>query len=189
MLDGVRFFFIFNCLLQIEFLSQLISEYWNRTTTLIPFLQAITHFCNFIPSNFMEGFTFLIDDTSYFQVISTISSDSHNNTSRKSSRRRQPTFLYPKKRCLCTVSHVQKSLRDFCCAGWLFRGWFRRGWPLLRFFYKSNNTNHAFSAIFSKIFVSIQLVHFTFRYFSFSEHNGRRRLSIRTPRFTFLSLL
>ena len=33
-------FFIFNCLLQIEFWSQLISEYWNRTT-LIPFLQAI----------------------------------------------------------------------------------------------------------------------------------------------------
>ena len=56
-------------------------------------------------------------------------------------------------------------------------------------FYISNNTNHAFSAIFSKVFVSIQLVHFTFRDFSFSEHNGRRRLSIRTPRFTFLSLL
>ena len=66
-LDGVRFFFIFNCLLQFEFLYQLISEYWNRTTTLIPFLQAITHFCNFIPSNFMEGFAFLIDDTSYVQ--------------------------------------------------------------------------------------------------------------------------
>jgi hypothetical protein len=33
------------------------------------------------------------------------------------------------------------------------------------------------------------LVHFTFRDFSFSEHNRRRRLSIRTPRLTFLSLL
>ena len=64
MLVGVRFFFIFNCPLQIEFFSQLISEYWNQTTTLIPFLQA-KHFCNFIPSNFMEGFAFLIDDTSY----------------------------------------------------------------------------------------------------------------------------
>ena len=30
-------------------------------------------------------------------------------------------FFIPKKRCLCTVSHVQKSL-------------IRRGWPLLRFF-------------------------------------------------------
>ena len=36
----------------------------NRTTTLIPFLQAIKHFCNFIPSYFMERFTFLIG-TSY----------------------------------------------------------------------------------------------------------------------------
>ena len=36
---GQAFFFIFNCLLQIE--SQLISEYWDRTTTLIPFLRAI----------------------------------------------------------------------------------------------------------------------------------------------------
>ena len=27
-----------------------ISEYWNRTTALIPFLQAIEHFCNFIHS-------------------------------------------------------------------------------------------------------------------------------------------
>ena len=26
-------------------------------------LQAIKHFSNFIPSNFMEGFAFLIDDT------------------------------------------------------------------------------------------------------------------------------
>ena len=71
-LDGVRFFFIFNCLLQIEFLSQLISEYWNRTTTITPFLQAIKHFCNFIPSNFMEGFAFLIEDTSYFSVYGLI---------------------------------------------------------------------------------------------------------------------
>ena len=65
MLDGFSFFFIFNCLLQIEFLSQLVYEYRNRTTTLIPFLQAIKHFCVFIPSNFMERFAFLIDDTSY----------------------------------------------------------------------------------------------------------------------------
>ena len=60
---GVDFFF-FNCLWRAEFLRQPISEYWNRTTILIPFLQAIKHFCNFIPSNFMEGFAFLIDDTS-----------------------------------------------------------------------------------------------------------------------------
>ena len=37
----------------------------NRTTTLIPFLQAIKHFCYFIPSYFMERFAFLIDGTSY----------------------------------------------------------------------------------------------------------------------------
>ena len=47
------------------FLCQPISEYWNRTTILIPFLQAIKHFCNFIPSYFMKRFAFLIDDTSY----------------------------------------------------------------------------------------------------------------------------
>ena len=62
---GIDFFF--NCLWKAEFLCQPISEYWNRTTTSIPFLQAIRHFCNFIPSNFMEGFAFLIDDTSYIQ--------------------------------------------------------------------------------------------------------------------------
>ena len=55
---GVSFFFY--CLLQIEFRSQLISEYWNRTTTLIPFLRAIWHLCNFIHSYFMDRFTFLI---------------------------------------------------------------------------------------------------------------------------------
>ena len=60
-----RLFFIFNWLWKAVFLCQPISEYCNRTTTLIPFLRAIKHFCNFIPSYFMEGFAFLIDDTSY----------------------------------------------------------------------------------------------------------------------------
>ena len=39
---------------KVEFLSQPISEYSNRTTTLIPFLRAINHFCNFFPSYFIE---------------------------------------------------------------------------------------------------------------------------------------
>ena len=60
-----RLFFIFNWLWKAEFLCQPISEYWNQTTTLIPFLPAIKYFCNFISSYFMEGFTFLIDETSY----------------------------------------------------------------------------------------------------------------------------
>ena len=47
---------------------QPISEYRNRTTTLIPFLQAINHFCNFIPSYFMERFAFLMVYTSYSLV-------------------------------------------------------------------------------------------------------------------------
>ena len=60
----VHFFVcFFNCLWKAEFLCQPISEYWNRTTTSIPFLQAIIHFCNFLTSNFMEWFAFLIDDT------------------------------------------------------------------------------------------------------------------------------
>ena len=59
------FFFFFNCLWKAEFLCQPVSEYWNRTTILIPFLQAIKHFCNFILSYFMKRFAFLIDDTSY----------------------------------------------------------------------------------------------------------------------------
>ena len=65
MYDGVHFFCVFNCLGKAEFSCQPISEYWNRTTTLIPFLQAIKHFCNFIPSYFVEIFAVLIDDTSY----------------------------------------------------------------------------------------------------------------------------
>ena len=59
---GVDFFFSIVCG---RLLCQPISEYWNRTTILIPFLQAIKHFCNFIPSYFMKRFAFLIDDTSY----------------------------------------------------------------------------------------------------------------------------
>ena len=38
---------------------------WIKDAMIVSFLKAITHFCNFIPSNFMEGFAFLIDDTSY----------------------------------------------------------------------------------------------------------------------------
>ena len=67
LLQRGQLFFIFNCLLQIEFSRQPISEYWNRTTILIPFLQTIKHFCNFIPSYFMKRFAFLIDDTSYIR--------------------------------------------------------------------------------------------------------------------------
>ena len=52
---GYTYFVQLNWLWKVEFSSQPISEYWNWTTTLIPFLQAITHFCNFIPS-------FLIDE-------------------------------------------------------------------------------------------------------------------------------
>ena len=40
----VHFLCVFNCLWKVEFSSQPISEYWNQTTTLIPFLQAIKHF-------------------------------------------------------------------------------------------------------------------------------------------------
>ena len=65
MYDGVHFLCVFNCLWKAEFSCQPISEYWNRTTTLIPFLQVIKHFCNVIPSYFMEGFAFFIYDTSY----------------------------------------------------------------------------------------------------------------------------
>ena len=39
---------------------------YSFTTTPIPFLQAIKHFCNFLASYFMEGFAFLIDDTENF---------------------------------------------------------------------------------------------------------------------------
>ena len=46
-------------------LSFYVRRFLNRTTILIPFLQAIKHFCNFIPSYFMKRFAFLIDDTSY----------------------------------------------------------------------------------------------------------------------------
>ena len=65
MYDGVHFLCVFNCLWKAEFSSQPISEYWNRMTTLIPSSQAIKHFCNFIPSYFMERFAFLIEGTSY----------------------------------------------------------------------------------------------------------------------------
>ena len=62
-LDGVHLFCSTQLTVEGCFSSQLISEYyWNQTTTLIPFLQAITNFCNCIPSYFMERFTFLIDD-------------------------------------------------------------------------------------------------------------------------------
>ena len=53
-----------------------------------------------------------------------------------------PLFFRSKKRCLCTVSHIQKLRAIFATQG--------------VFFYKCNNTNHAFSAIFSKIFLSIK---------------------------------
>ena len=49
--------------------SQPNTEYWNRTTTLIPFLEAFKHICNSIPSYFMERFAFLIDDTSYVYML------------------------------------------------------------------------------------------------------------------------
>ena len=65
MYDGVHFLCVLYCLWKAEFSSQPISEYWNQMTTLIPFLQVIKHFCNFIPSYFMERFAFLIEDTSY----------------------------------------------------------------------------------------------------------------------------
>ena len=57
---GYTYFVQLNWLWKVE-----ISEYRNRTTTLIPFLQDINHFCNFIPSYFIERFAFLIDYTSY----------------------------------------------------------------------------------------------------------------------------
>ena len=56
---------MYDCERLSTFSSQLISEYWNRTTTLMPFLQAIEHFCNFIPSYFTERFAFLIEGTTY----------------------------------------------------------------------------------------------------------------------------
>ena len=56
MYNGVHFLCVFHCLWKAGFLCQPISEYWNGTTTLIPFLHANKHFCNFIPSNFTEGF-------------------------------------------------------------------------------------------------------------------------------------
>jgi len=64
MCDGVDFFFFFNCLWKAEFLCQPISECWSRATILIPFLQAIKHFCDFIPSYFVKRFAFLIERTS-----------------------------------------------------------------------------------------------------------------------------
>ena len=47
------------------FLQMLVGVHWNRTTTLIPFLQAIKHFCNFIPSYWVERFAFYSNYTSY----------------------------------------------------------------------------------------------------------------------------
>ena len=64
MLDRVHFFVQLNYSGRLSF-SQPISKYRNQTTTLIPFLQAINHFCNFIPSYFIENFGFLIEHTTY----------------------------------------------------------------------------------------------------------------------------
>ena len=70
---GYTYFVQLNWLWKVEFLSQPISKYRNRTTTLIPFFQTINHFCNFIHSHFMARFTFLIELTSYmkYQLILT----------------------------------------------------------------------------------------------------------------------
>ena len=58
------YFVQLNWLWKVEFKSQPIYGYRNQTTTLIRFLQAINHFCYFIPC-FIERFAFLIDHTSY----------------------------------------------------------------------------------------------------------------------------
>ena len=69
---GYTYFVQLNWLWKVELSSQPISEYCNRTTTLIPFFQAIDHFCHFIPSYFIERFAFLIDYTSYHQIAKKI---------------------------------------------------------------------------------------------------------------------
>jgi hypothetical protein len=58
MLGGVSKTRSTHCHWKIEFSSQQISEYWFQTITLIPFLQAIKHFCNYILSYFMDTFAF-----------------------------------------------------------------------------------------------------------------------------------
>ena len=63
--SGYTYFVQLNYLWKVEFLSQSISKYRNRTTTLLPFLQAINHFCTFIHSYFMDRFALLIEGTSY----------------------------------------------------------------------------------------------------------------------------
>ena len=65
---GYTYFVQLNWLWKVEFLSQPISKYRNRMTTLIPFLRAIWKFCNFIHSYFMDRFAFLIELTSYLYV-------------------------------------------------------------------------------------------------------------------------
>ena len=67
--SGYTYFVQLNWLWKVEFLSQPISKYRNRTTTLIPFLQAINHFCTFIHSYFMDRFAFLIEGTSYVVTL------------------------------------------------------------------------------------------------------------------------
>ena len=64
---GYTYFVQLNWLWKVEFLSLPISKYWNRTTTLIPFLRAIWNFCNFIHSYFMDRFEFLFERTSYLK--------------------------------------------------------------------------------------------------------------------------
>ena len=70
--SGYTYFVQLNWLWKVEFLSQPISKYRNRTTTLIPFLRAIWNFCNFINSCFMDRFAFLIELTSYFICVSVL---------------------------------------------------------------------------------------------------------------------
>ena len=66
--SGYTYFVQLNWLWKVEFLSQPISKYRNRTTSLIPFLQAINHFCTFIHSYFMDRLAFLIEGTSYIYI-------------------------------------------------------------------------------------------------------------------------
>ena len=91
---------LFNCHWKIGFSSQRISEYRNRTTTSIPFLQAIKHFCNFIPSYWVERFAFYSNYTSYYCPVP--------------KKKRSGSFSYKNTYYEAIFDHQPKRRKDLC---------------------------------------------------------------------------
>ena len=71
--NGVDFFFQ----LSVEGWVFMSADFWilESSDNINTFFT--NYFCNFIPSNFMEGFAFLIDDTSYLSIYQSISLSIH----------------------------------------------------------------------------------------------------------------